>query len=338
MKNITIKAYQLSELSEQAKENFCNRYRAEGKVFDDHIHDEFNASIKAFREFYGLKQDRMENDSLAYLKDFDEDIENLKGLRLRTYIINNYPSIVRGKYYSLWSKTEKANNPYGGKLKQRYSKVMFEYSCPLTGIYCDHNILQPIYDFIYKYSERSGEYSQTDIYDLFDECFNQCQFAYDNALEYQNSNEAIIEDIEANNPHALYTEDGEEIDFEFEEITEETPSFNPPQYILYEDSIHIVNSHGVEIPDEIFDNELFEYRIIDRESFIRDDLTMWIAEAKDESDKTLMLDDLIMLSELNDDYIFSSISTNEYIHSNSPEFNKTCEELIQLVENTEEEE
>jgi hypothetical protein len=94
-------------------------------------------------------------------------------------------------------------------------------------------------------------------------------------------------------------------------------------YVLGEDSIN-----GIVINEKIFDEELFEYKIIERDSFI-DDLIDWISEAKG-SDKVLMKADLKMLIQLKDDYIFSSISTNDYVKKGDPRFNDLCKELLEL--------
>jgi len=106
-----------------------------------------------------------------------------------------------------------------------------------------------------------------------------------------------------------------------------------PKYILSENGIMVVGSHGVTINEKINDEELFEYRIIDRKDFISE-LIRWIAEASRDSsragDEQMMKDDLFMLQDLTDDYIFSSVSTNEYISSDDSNFNETCEELIIL--------
>lgn len=95
------------------------------------------------------------------------------------------------------------------------------------------------------------------------------------------------------------------------------------KYILSDNSIN-----GVEINESIFDEEMFEYRIIHRQSFI-DELYGWIGHANG-YDKELMIDDVEMLSEVKDEYIFSSISTNEYIYSGCSNFEETCEELLEL--------
>jgi hypothetical protein len=104
------------------------------------------------------------------------------------------------------------------------------------------------------------------------------------------------------------------------------------KYLLKENSIHILGSHSVNINEKIFSDELFEYRIIERKDFI-DELIRWISETKSESDKYLMKEDLEMLMNVTDDYIFSSISTNEYITKDDGNFNEICEELLKLNEN-----
>jgi len=102
------------------------------------------------------------------------------------------------------------------------------------------------------------------------------------------------------------------------------------KYFLTDDGINIKRSHKVVIKEKIFEEELFDYKIVHREELI-DDLIRWISEAS--KDKDLMKEDLKMLmTESDDDYIFSSIKTNDYIHSLSDNFNETCEALLELNE------
>lgn len=89
--------------------------------------------------------------------------------------------------------------------------------------------------------------------------------------------------------------------------------------------------NGVEIPNEIFEQEKTDFEIVDRESFIND-LINWISECKN-SDKELMKSDLKDLIKIDDEFILSSINTNYYLHSNSEEFNNKCEEILELVKN-----
>jgi len=67
------------------------------------------------------------------------------------------------------------------------------------------------------------------------------------------------------------------------------------KYILFEDRIHIVGSHGVTINEKIFNEELFEYRIEDRKELISN-IIGWIAEcgldSRGQSNKAMMQQDL----------------------------------------------
>jgi hypothetical protein len=119
-------------------------------------------------------------------------------------------------------------------------------------------------------------------------------------------------------------------DFSTDEPTDE--SADKPKYILKHEGILVVGSDLVVLNDAIQQEDLHEYSIIHRESFI-DELYGWISEAirsGRESDRALMEADLAELKTWEDDYIFSSNSTNSYIGSESSEFEQTCEELIVL--------
>ena len=74
----------------------------------------------------------------------------------------------------------------------------------------------------------------------------------------------------------------------------------------------IIDGVEVVIPSNFdFEEAKIGYRIGNRENFIGT-LYDWIAEAQG-NDKQLMKDDLDYLKGLDDEYIFSSYSTNEYI-------------------------
>jgi len=104
-------------------------------------------------------------------------------------------------------------------------------------------------------------------------------------------------------------------------------------YSLRDNAIFSLLGKGeTKIHELISNQELFEYRIIDRKEFINT-LIDWIGEAT--QDKELMKQDLFMLQEWDDEYIFSSISTNEYIRQEDSNFNELCENLLALNESTE---
>lgn len=103
------------------------------------------------------------------------------------------------------------------------------------------------------------------------------------------------------------------------------------KYILRDQGIYVVRSHFEELDDKIRNEELHEYSIIHRESFI-EELCRWIGEcASDRAhDKQLMKQDLETLIQVEDEYILSSNSTNSYLWQGCAEFDTTCEELIEI--------
>ena len=88
--------------------------------------------------------------------------------------------------------------------------------------------------------------------------------------------------------------------------------------------------NNILINGEIFQEEKHEYTAIEKEDQI-DHLISWISEAKG-NDKELMIDDLKYLINLKDEYLFSSISTNDFIAKSDDEenFNRICKELLKL--------
>lgn len=87
--------------------------------------------------------------------------------------------------------------------------------------------------------------------------------------------------------------------------------------------------NNTKLNEKIFDEALHEYRIENRLNFI-DNLIDWISEAT--QCREIMKEDLKYLINLEDEYIFSSISTNEYIAKSDDleKFNGICKELFEL--------
>lgn len=135
------------------------------------------------------------------------------------------------------------------------------------------------------------------------------------------------------NPHNCSREEYQELlayldekcwDYSIEEEVEDDSKFS-----LRENAIlSLIGGGRTEINEEIFNQEEFEYKIVDRLDFI-DTLIGWIGEARS-TDKEMMKQDLFMLQEWDDEYIFSSISTNEYVRQGDSNFNELCEELLEL--------
>jgi len=91
--------------------------------------------------------------------------------------------------------------------------------------------------------------------------------------------------------------------------------------------------NGILINEEIFNQEKVNYSVREREDEINN-LIDWIGEAR-RSDRTndlyLMKEDLKYLINCKDEFIFSSISTNEYIlkSDNLKRFNEICKEILE---------
>ena len=91
----------------------------------------------------------------------------------------------------------------------------------------------------------------------------------------------------------------------------------PNKYVLSDSSI---NGTSITVDEDS------EFQIIDVDSEI-DSLCMWIGECRDSS-RELMKTDLGQLMSCEDEYVFSSTSTNDYVDSTDSRFNEMCENLL----------
>ena len=204
MRTKTIELFTINELSDKAKEKAHENYLNEDReyVWENENRD----SLDAFEDVFPIKVTNWSYDSYSgYISlRMETDYDEMSGHRLATYIYNNYwHSITKGKYYSLWSKTEKSpNNPNMAKLKTRYSKVMIvtEGACPLTGYVADDVLLEPIFCFLKKPDN-------TTFKELMQECLDAwIKYCVDDR-SYQDSLEYFIETAQANEWE--FTKDGE---------------------------------------------------------------------------------------------------------------------------------
>ncbi len=200
MRTIRTKVYSFDELNEAAQEKAIQHFRMQG-METDFIYDDAYKTAQKFHEAFGTKEDGrtwLE----VYTGHIDDNILQLKGLRLQKYIWNNFKNtLYKGKYFSLWSKTEVSYKYYKEGypvLKSRHSKVIFQNCCVLTGVCYDDSLLQPIYDFLERYAEKADYYSYMDYETLLNDCFANLEKDIENEVEAQSSDECIIEHIQAN--------------------------------------------------------------------------------------------------------------------------------------------
>jgi len=180
MRTIETTIYEFNELSEKAKRKAIDKF-----IENDYIDfSDENESLKKFCELFGLSyREHSHYNSVFFTFNFDNsDLEDLKGIKLSTYLWNNYKtSLFKNKiYYS--QKT--------GNFKKRTSKIILDNSCVLTGVYSDDEILNPIYTFL-KHPD-----TETTFNDLIDKCFKSYVKMIDSAREYYVSDEYVIEQLE----------------------------------------------------------------------------------------------------------------------------------------------
>lgn len=188
MKTVTTTIYKFDELTPSAQQKAIEQYRNDGGVYTDFIYDDAYESVKKFNDVFGIKEGR--HSWLDYnTGHIDDAILELKGERLRTYIINNF--------YSTFYERKK----YG----KRKSRIIYtETSCPLTGICYDCDLLKPFNKLVYKYNHDTHSHVTFEM--LISDAFESLRLSVESEADYQNSDEAIIESIQANDYN--YTEDG----------------------------------------------------------------------------------------------------------------------------------
>jgi hypothetical protein len=169
MKTLNITLYSFDELSDKAKAIAISKFKPETEF----IWEDGRATSEAFTKIFGLETSCRSWLELSFNRTHP-DILNLSGLRLRKYLINNH-------YYDIFKPKTFYNNNY---TKSRLSKIFKKSECPLTGIYTDDKILQPIYDFLsWKSHNPHGETFET----LFSSCIESLKIALEQEEEYQRS-------------------------------------------------------------------------------------------------------------------------------------------------------
>jgi hypothetical protein len=205
MREATIKLYHFAELPEDVQrrifEGDQNRYSAY-----DCYYWEFRKTLDTFAELFDLTI-KWEIDSNRYNFDFvvsdyrtAENLETIRDpLRLATWVYNNHGHLIkRGKFYSV-GKWENGKYSY----KSRHSKTIFCYNdLPLTGVFCDQNVLQAFIDCI-TYRRTFETYE-----DLVTTALNEFFETWRQDLEYAESFE-FYRDQAAEDDITEYTERGE---------------------------------------------------------------------------------------------------------------------------------
>lgn len=215
MKTKTIKLYSLDELPEDAQQTAHEKWL---RNFDYTWGHDNRKTLEAFAEIFPVTIRNWsygdQGSGVNFKMTCTDEQAELKGVRLATYIWNNYRMFLfPGKYFGHLMTAERVahrrvksekikQGPNEGKWLGSYkSAIILETSCVLTGGFPDDDILDPVYKFLSKPDER------TTFEDLMHDCFQSWVRACEADLEASQSFERFKEDAEAN--EWTFTEEGE---------------------------------------------------------------------------------------------------------------------------------
>lgn len=207
MKEITITAFSVEELSEKAREKAYYKWLENHEYFWG---DDNKASLEAFEREFPIKISTWNyggrGAGVSWSFTEDDAIEELSGHRLATYLWNNYQHVLyKRKYRNSFRRKEKINhrmvrqelNKDRNTGEEYYwttvtSNIFVEnYNCPLTGYYIDNSLLDPMWKFMEKPDSST-------FHDLIEECLGSWVKDCESDYEHSASEESFIEDCAAN--------------------------------------------------------------------------------------------------------------------------------------------
>lgn len=184
METRSYNVYEFKELSEDGQQKALDHLR-DGEYF---FHEDNKKSLEKFCEIFPVKVKDWEYGYRNFINwelRVDDDIEQLKGLRLAKWLRSNFA-------HHIWTPKYIGGTGSGKDWKPKYSKTQKTYDCPLTGYYIDHALLDPIVEFI------KNPHSDVDLEEIMAECLNGWINACNKDFEYSQSKEAILETIDSN--------------------------------------------------------------------------------------------------------------------------------------------
>lgn len=212
MKEIKINLYSFDELSEGAQKNVIEHERSSIVEFGcELLNDDYSGTLKAFCELFGIShQTHSHYWSWFVTWDFkyqqfpdmacdDKDVADKYVLRFlnRHY----YDMLHRKTIYGKHKYDE--NGKFIGCKKFTSRCEWVDDGCPLTGLYCDYDILEPIRKYLKKPdSSTLGE--------LIDDCFSNFVKSWNEEYEYLHTDEYARQELteSGNYDDALYYADG----------------------------------------------------------------------------------------------------------------------------------
>lgn len=203
METIQVNVYSINELNDKAKQKAISDYNQDRDF--QYIWNDAHSTVEAFCNQTGIKTGN--RSWLEFnINNIEDSILELTGVRLMKYFINNFTFLYKPKYLKHFDshKTHKmVRNKEGRQGKEysmAYSNIQEVRDCNLTGVCYDESFLDPIYNFI------SNPNKQDTFQDIISECFESLRKDIESEIEDRQSDEATIEEIEAND--YKFTQDG----------------------------------------------------------------------------------------------------------------------------------
>ena len=176
MRTLEVNVFNSEDLQESG-DLFRRAYRVYLSNFDaSHVLEYYNNTETFFK--------------LNYNGLIDRDVLDLRGLRLRTWLINNFLVTIEDykSYYAARVDGGLIHNCVGEDTISRKSNVQVEISCPFTGCYTDHYIIDSIMEFI------NNPNDCDDANDLRDAAIEALCRAYDDEIEHMQSEEYFLKE------------------------------------------------------------------------------------------------------------------------------------------------
>lgn len=196
MKTVSINLYTWDELSDIAKRAF---FESGYFNFSDTYNSDYIKTMEKFASIFGVECKNYSIDAYSYNYDlrytndlWDSMPEDASPYWMMRKLWSNFKSYMyKGKYYSNGTWT-----------KHRYSKVIFNTDCVLTGCYTDCEIMRPIYDYMNNCRKFDSPY------ELFEGCYDAFFDAWKNDIEYTTSYEYFDETMKDCYNELWFTENG----------------------------------------------------------------------------------------------------------------------------------
>jgi hypothetical protein len=219
MRTQEITIFTFEELTPEAQERAIEKYRSNDH--DSQCSDEYKDTLKKFNSIFPVKVRNWQVNPWGYSycdmeSQASDEINDLSGLRLFKYLVNNFSgTLYKRKYLGCLKTQDQPHNRHrmvknveisrgtnkGKFYASVYSNCQTEQCCNLTGVYSDESILQPLYDFL------QAPNKNTTFADLMEECGNAWASAFSKNMEEESSDEYISEML-INNDYE-YTEEGD---------------------------------------------------------------------------------------------------------------------------------